>query len=73
MSFKLLKDWGAHKKGDTVELVDKAVIFKATQLGVIENPQGAEKPVKAQPVKGEPTAVSTQSGTTHPTTKKGAK
>lgn len=61
MKFKLLKDWGSHKKGDSVELDDKAVIFTATKLGVIDNPKGAEKPEKKEAEKGTPQTVSNQS------------
>jgi len=64
MKFKLLKDWGAHKKGESIELEDKAVIFTATKLGVIDNPKGAEKPEKKEVEKGTPQSISNQSGTT---------
>lgn len=64
MKFKLLKDWGPHKKGESIELDDKAVIFTATKFGVIDNPKGAEKPEKKEAVKGTPQTVSNQLGTT---------
>jgi hypothetical protein len=70
MKFKLLKDWGDHKKGGSIELEDKAVIFTATKLGVIDNPKGAEKPEKKEAEKGTPQAVSTQSGHTDTIAKK---
>jgi len=78
MEFKLLKDWGSHKKGDSIDLVDKAVIFSASKLGVIENkdfdkkeiPEGRKAKLEAKTLeskkeadkKGTPKTVSTQSG-----------
>lgn len=34
--FEVLKDWGSHKKGDTIELKDKTVIEQAIKTGVIK-------------------------------------
>ena len=78
MKYLLLKDWGKRKKGETIDLEDKAVIFSASKLGVIENkdfdksqlPEGRKAKLEAKTLatkkeaekKGTPQTVSTQSG-----------
>ena len=34
--YEILKDWGDHKKGDAIELLDKTVIKEAISQGIIK-------------------------------------
>lgn len=41
--YEVLKDWGDHKKGDVIELLDVTVIKVAIEQGVVKEAKGKAK------------------------------
>lgn len=41
MKVKLTRDWGKHKKGDSLDIKDKTVLAKGNEVGLFE---GGKKP-----------------------------
>ncbi len=41
--YELLKDWGDHKKGSTIELLDETVIKVAVEQAVVKEVKGKAK------------------------------
>ena len=43
MEYTVIKQWGKRKEGDSITLLDKTVVAKAKELGLIENPKPKAK------------------------------